>query len=102
MRPIHVVGLDKRRPAVILTRETLRDRLLRITVAPITSTIRGLASEVPVGPENGLELRSVVSIDNISTVSRGEIGPQVGWFLDDQEAALTRALAYAFDLDIDL
>jgi len=68
MRPIHVAKLDKTRPVLILTRELVRPVLTRITVAPITSTIRGLSSELPVGPRNGLDQESVVSLDNIVTI----------------------------------
>ena len=51
MRPIHIARLDKPRPVVVLTRELIRPRLTNVTVAPITSTIRGLSTEVLVGPQ---------------------------------------------------
>jgi len=50
MRPIHSARLDKTRPVLVLTREVVRPHLGRVTVAPITSTVRGLSTEVPVGP----------------------------------------------------
>jgi len=50
MRPIHSARLDKTRPVLVLTREVVRPHLSRVTVAPITSTVRGLSTEVPVGP----------------------------------------------------
>ena len=50
MRPIHLAHLDKTRPVLVLTRELVRPYLSRVTIAPITSTIRGLSTEVPVGP----------------------------------------------------
>ena len=99
MRPIHLVDLDKWRPAVILTREATRDHVHRITAAPITSRMWGLPTEVPVGVRNGIERDSVISLDNIKTVGRSAVGRQVGWLLDDQEPALARAIAYAFDLE---
>jgi mRNA interferase MazF len=68
MRPIHIARLDKARPVLILTRELVRPHLNRVTVAPITSTIRGLSTEVPVGSANGLDRDSVVSCDDILTV----------------------------------
>lgn len=55
MRPIHTAQLDKRRPVLVLTREIARQVLTNVTVAPITSQIRGLAVEVPIGPRNGLD-----------------------------------------------
>ena len=99
MRAIHVVHLDKHRPALILTRPAVIPFLKKITVAPITSTIRGLATEVLVGPENGLEHRSAVSLDNIITVPRETLGRAIGYLLASQEASLTAALHAAFDLD---
>jgi len=99
MRPIHTARLDKTRPVLVLTRERVRPHLTRVTVAPITSTIRGLSTEVPVGPANGLDHACVVSCDNIVTVPVALLGPQVGFLLDEQETALTQAIHAAFDLD---
>jgi mRNA interferase MazF len=99
VRPIHVAGLDKARPVVVLTRELVRPHLARVTVAPITTTIRGLSTEVPVGPANGLDQACVVSCDNIVTVPAGTLGRQIGYLLPGQEAALTAAIHAGFDLD---
>lgn len=99
MRPIHSARLDKTRPVLILTREVVRPHLSRVTVAPITSTIRGLSTEVPVGPANGLEHDSVVSCDNIVTVPASVLGRQLGFLLTGQETALAQAIRAAFDLD---
>jgi mRNA interferase MazF len=98
MRPIHVAELDKARPVLVLTRELVRPHLSRVTVAPITTSIRGLSSEVPVGPENGLDGPSVVSCDNIVTVPSGALGRQLGVLLQAQEPALSDAIRAAFDL----
>lgn len=99
MRAIHVAQLDKARPVLILTRELVRPHLRTVTVAPITTTIRGLSSEVGVDAKNGLEEPSVVSCDNITTVPSDAVGEQIGVLLDSQEAALSEAITAAFDLD---
>lgn len=99
MRPIHVAQLDKTRPVLILTREVVRPFLTRVTVAPITTTVRGLSTEVPVGPSNGLDHRSVVSCDNIQTIPASSLGRQLGFLLDVQEPVLSEAIRSAFDLD---
>jgi mRNA interferase MazF len=99
MRPIHVASLDKARPVLILTRDLVRPHLTALTIAPITTTIRGLSSELPVGVANGLEEASVVSCDNITTVPKRAIGAQIGVLLDDQEQLLSAAIRAAFDLD---
>ena len=98
MRPIHTAQLDKRRPVLILTRELVRPHTSRVTVAPITTTIRGLSTEVPVGPANGLDADCVISCDNIVTVPANALGPQIGALLVEQEDALTFAIHAAFDL----
>jgi mRNA interferase MazF len=99
MRPIHTAHLDKTRPVVVLTRELVRPYLTRVTVAPITSTVRGLSTEVPVGPGNGLGHDCVISCDNIVTIPTGALGPQIGYLLPGQEADLTTAIRSALDLD---
>jgi mRNA interferase MazF len=99
VRPIHVAHLDKARPVVVLTRELVRPHLARVTVAPITTTVRGLSTEVHVGPANGLDHPCVVSCDNIVTVPKGTLGHQLGFLLPAQEVALTAAIRAAFDLD---
>lgn len=99
MRPICKVRLDKIRPAVILTRPVATGFLNSITVAPITSTILGIATEVPVGQSNGLERDSVISCDNIVTVRRDDVGAVIGYLHEDDESKLLEAIAAAFDLD---
>jgi mRNA interferase MazF len=99
MRPIHVARLDKTRPVLVLTRELVRPLLSNVTVAPITTTVRGLSTEVPVGPANGLDHDSVVSCDNIQTIPAAHLGQRVGALLEEQEAALSTAIRLAFDLD---
>lgn len=98
MRPIHIAQLDKARPVLVLTRDIVRPHLTRVTVAPITSTVRGLSTEVPVGPANGLDRDSVVSCDNIVTVPTDALGRQLGFLLAGQEPALSEAIRTAFDL----
>jgi mRNA interferase MazF len=99
MRPIHVAQLDKARPVLVLTREVVRPYLATVTVAPITSTIRGLSTEVTVDAANGLSGHSVVSCENITTIPVATLGAQIGVLLDHQESALSEAVTAAFDLD---
>lgn len=98
MRPIYVARLDKTRPVLVLTREAVRPYLTRVTVAPITSTIRGLSTELPVGPRNGLDHDSVVSCDNIVTIPADALDRVIGYLYPDAEPALTAAIRSAFEL----
>ncbi len=99
MRPIHLARLDKARPVLVLTRDLVRAHMTTVTVAPITTTIRGLSTEVPVDTTNGLAGSSVVSCDNITTIPVRAVGAQIGVLLDPQERALSDAIQAAFDLD---
>jgi mRNA interferase MazF len=99
MRPIHLAQFDKTRPVLVLTREAVRPYLKRVTVAPITSTIRGLSTEVRVGRANGLDHDSVVSCDNVVTVPAAALGRHLGYLLPAQEPALTEAILAAYDLE---
>lgn len=101
MRPIHKVRLDKVRPALILTREPAVSFLSGVTVAPIVTTIYGIATEVPVGPANGLNENSVASCDTITTVHPDDIGECIGFLHDSSEGALRDAIRAAFDLEDD-
>ena len=99
MRPIHLARLDKSRPVLVLTRELVRPHLDTVTVAPITTTIRGLSTEVLCGRRNGLDDSRAVACDHITTIPAGNLGRQIGRLLDEQERDLTEAIHAAFDLD---
>lgn len=99
MRPIHLARLEETRPVLVLTRELVRPHLRRVTVAPITSTARGLSTEVAVGARNGLDHDSVVNLDNILTIPAADLGKQLGFLHPDQEHALSEAIVAAFDLE---
>ena len=65
---------DKKRPIVILTRDSAMEFLGEITVAPITSTIRAIPSEVVLGREDGMPRECAVNLDHLQTVAKGKIG----------------------------
>ncbi|MFJ4225463.1 type II toxin-antitoxin system PemK/MazF family toxin [Microbacterium sp. NPDC089695] len=99
MREICLARLDKTRPVVVLTRDAARAAMTKVAVAPITSTVKGLSSEVPVGPADGLDHPSVISLDNTVTVPASTLGRTIGYLSEAQEALLARAVILAFDLD---
>ena len=102
MREIVLAHLDKTRPALILTREPARGAMTKVTIAPITSTIKGLTSEVAVGRVNGLDGDGVASLDNVLTIPASRLGRHIGFLTADQERNLARAVVLAFDLDVPL
>jgi len=99
VRPIQLARVDKARPVLVLTRDVVRPHLARVTVAPITTTVRGLSTEVAVGPANGLDHDCVISCDDILTVPKTALGRHIGYLQSAQEPALTAAICAAFDLN---
>lgn len=89
---------DKRRPVVVLTRDSVLDYLGEVTVAPITSTIRDIPSEVVVGPDDGLPQRCAINLDHVQTVSKDRLGGIVATLpaarMVDVRDALLFALGY--------
>ena len=102
MREICLVRLDKTRPALVLTREAARAAMTKVTIAPITSMVKGLSSEVTVGPSNGLDHDCAVSLDNVVTVPAELLGRTIGFLSREQEVQLARAVVLAYDLDVPL
>ena len=86
---------DKRRPVVVLTRSEVLPLIRTAMVAPITSTIRGIPSEVLIGVDEGLKRQSAVSLDNVQTVDQAQLSAYIGSLDADQMRAVCRALAIA-------
>lgn len=102
MHEVCLAKLDKTRPVVILTRELARPYMTKVSVAPITSTVKGLLTEVPVGRINGLDHECAISCDNITTIPQSALGKTIGYLTMEQESLLARAIVVAFDLEIPL
>lgn len=90
---------DKQRPVVVLTRAGALPHLRSVTVAPVTSTIRGMDSEVVIGPDEGLKRISVVNLDNVQTVDQRQLRHYVGHLDHATMQAVCRALAVATGCD---
>jgi len=88
-----------RRPVCVLTRDAATAVLTAVTCAPITRTVRGIRSEVAVGPDQGLPEPSVISCDNIMTLPLAMLdSASVGHLDEITRAELDRALRYALDV----
>ena len=99
IRLVRFPAPDKARPVLVLTRDSATAYLSRITVAPITSTIRGVPSEVIVGPEDGLKAPSAVNLHNVLTVAKENLGRRVAQLGDDRMREVCRALGFALGCD---
>lgn len=69
---------DKRRPVLIVTRDEAIPVLARVLVAPITRTVRGIPTEVPLGDAEGMPVDSAASFDNLQPINRHAISERVG------------------------
>jgi mRNA interferase MazF len=76
--------------------------MTKVAVAPFTSTIKGLSSEVRVGPDDGLDNVCVVALDNVITVPANLLGRTLGYLSAEQELQLARAVVLAYDLEVPL
>jgi mRNA interferase MazF len=90
---------DKERPVLVLTRSSALEYLSRATVAPITSTIRGVPSEVALGPEDGMKHPCAVNLHNVVTVNQANLGRLVGQLDARRMGAVCAALAFALGCD---
>ena len=86
---------DKRRPILVLTRQNAIQWLDTVMVAPVTSTIRGLPSEVVIGPSEGLKRTSAVNLDHVQTVARATLTHYIGSLPPDTMRAVCHALSVA-------
>ena len=90
---------DKQRPVLVLSRSEAIAVLHTVLVAPITSTIRGLPSEVVIGTTEGLKHDSAVNLDHIQTVERARLSRYVGHLGGEKMRAVCRAIATATGCD---
>ena len=87
-----------RRPVVVLSRDAAIPRLRRTLVAPCTTTIRGLASEVVLDPgSDPVSRRSAVNLDSVESVSVAILVSRLGRLADAQMRAICKALEVAVD-----
>jgi mRNA interferase MazF len=89
---------DKRRPAVILTRNSIIDYLSEITIAPVTSTIRDIPSEVFLSESDGMPAPCAINCDHIQTVSKSKIGSLITNLSSDKLKELKKAISFALNL----
>jgi mRNA interferase MazF len=91
---------DKRRPVLILTRNSAIGFLNALTVAPITTTIRDIPSEVLLTPDDGLLTDCAANMDNIQTVPKHRLGSMISYLTLERMEAVNQAVAFALGLDI--
>ena len=90
---------DKKRPVLVLTRTSTLEFLGEVTVAPITTTIRDIPTEVLLGPADGMPRDCAVNLDHLQTVSRSRIGSRLTTLDAGRLLEVKSALLFALGLD---
>jgi mRNA interferase MazF len=96
---VWLARLDKVRPIVVLTRDPMGSLLHGVICAPVTSTVRGLSTEVEVGPEDGVRIESVANLDSLQLVARSRLVRRVGRAQSSTMEAICGALSIAVDCE---
>lgn len=88
-----------RRPVLVISRSASLQARTRVTVAPVTSTVRGIASEVSVGRRQGVRSGSVITCDNVQTILQERLDPQpIGRLSVPKTIELDRAVRFALGI----
>ena len=89
---------DKKRPVLILTRDSILEYLSEATVAPITTTIRQIPSEVFLSKADGMPRDCAINFDHIQTVSKGKIGTLITTISSQKSRLVREAIIFALNL----
>lgn len=86
---------DKKRPVLLLTRSSVIDVLGEVTVAPITSTVRNISSEVLLTEVDGLPKTCAINLDHLNTVQKSKLGALITTLPPARMAEVRNALLFA-------
>jgi mRNA interferase MazF len=92
--------VDKKQPVLILTRDSVLEYLGEVTIAPITTTVRGIPSEVLLSTTDGMPRDCAVNCDHLQTVSKKKIGPLIAVLPRIRMLEIGRAIRFALDLSV--
>ena len=90
---------DKERPVLVLTRDSAVGHLATVTVAPITSTIRGVPSEVVLDIDDGMKSRCAVNLHNAVTLTQARLGRRVSALSTERMQEVCAALRFSLACD---
>ena len=89
---------DKRRPVLLLTRDSAIPVLNAITIAPITSTVRNIPTEVVLTRDDGMPAVCAANFDNVQTVPKHRLGERITRLPPSRLAEVAKALSFALAL----
>jgi mRNA interferase MazF len=90
---------DKSRPVVILTRDSIIPHIGEVSVAPVTSTIRDIPSEVLLDRKDGVAKECAINCDHLQTIAKSRIGPLLTRLSNDRMREIHDAVNFALSLD---
>ena len=90
---------DKRRPVLILTRDSVRDYIREVTVAPVTRTFYDSPSEVLLTTQDGMPVESVVNCDHLQSIAQDRLGGLITTLSSERMGQVAKAIAFALALD---
>lgn len=90
---------DKLRPVVVLTRNSVLQYLSKVSVAQVTSTIRGVPAEVSLDEDDGMKAPCAVNLHNIATVPQNELGRLVAQLSSQRMNEICAALRFSLGCD---
>jgi len=93
---------DKRRPVLVLTRDSALDYLSEITVASITSKVRDVPTEVLLTEADGMPRMSAINLDHVHTVSRERLGGLIATLPPERMGEVGSALSFALGFSSDV
>jgi mRNA interferase MazF len=91
---------DKNRPVVIITRQSALSYLNDVTIAPITSTIRSIPTEVVIDEKDGMKSLCAINLDHIQTISKTRLGPYITSLSRKRIKELNAALSFALEITL--
>ena len=89
---------DKKRPVLLLTRDSVLKYLGEVTVAPVTSTVRDIPSEVFLSEQDGMKKDCAINFDHIQTVSKGKIGSLITTLSTEKLQQVSDSVQFALNL----
>ena len=89
---------DKKRPVLILTRDSILEYLGEVTVAPVTTTIRDIPSEVFLAKTEGMPRDCAINCDHLQTVAKGKIGSLITTLNQSKISDVSKAIRFALDI----
>ena len=89
---------DKKRPVLILTRDSVLEYLNEVTIAPITSTVRNIPSEVFLTKADGMPRDCAVNCDHLQTVPKGKIGTLITSLIPAKMVDVGQAIRFVLDI----